>query len=185
MSTPFAGLEHFARVTMERLNADTETPTALDTIISTREGGRHGSPPRIVWVPSRDRFGGAQKTPRGANGRSLITRFAGAQVMVWGAESTNVTSIAATEALVRRLCRALLKTGGPEPYFQLVGGQWEETPGEMALGEAYVLSVAVAIDVPDLTRSTVTIDAVALDPSRSTAGDGLVDAGEPAPTPTP
>ena len=180
MSTPFAGIEHFARVTMERLNADGETPTNIALVVSTRETARHASPPRIVWVPSRDRFGGAQKVARSANGRSLITRHAGAQIMVWGVEGSG-TSIAATEALVRRLCRALFKTGGPEPFLTIGPGAWEETPGEMATGEAYVLSIAVAIDVPDLTRPTATVEAVAIDPSRSTAGDGLCDAGEPEP----
>ncbi|MDB4931222.1 MAG: hypothetical protein JWM10_3706 [Myxococcaceae bacterium] len=176
--TPFTGIEHFARVVMARFNADGGANVPLE--VSTRARDWSASPPRIVWYPSRDRFTGAQKVARTHNGRSLITRQAGATIDVWGAASADgaVTSIAATEALIARLVRALKKTGGPAPFLDLQGGAWVENPGQTALGDAYALTIAVAIDVPDLTVPTVRPTAVTLQTPHGTPGDGDVDAGE-------
>ncbi|MDO9016675.1 MAG: hypothetical protein Q8S73_42985 [Deltaproteobacteria bacterium] len=179
--TPFDGLEHFARVVMERLNADGGERVELD--VSTRARDWNGSPPRIVWRPSRDRFTGAQKVARSHNGRSLITRMAGATIDVWGAASAAgvdpaVTDIGGTEALVARLCRALVLTGGPMPFLDMQGGAWVEAPGQTALGDAYTLTIAVAIDVPNLTVPTVRPTRAVLVRPHGTPGDGDVDAGE-------
>ncbi|TAK26716.1 MAG: hypothetical protein EPO40_19550 [Myxococcaceae bacterium] len=179
--TPFTGLEHFARVVMDRLNADGGEFVQL--VVSTRARDWNASPPRIVWCPSRDRFTGAQKVGRSHNGRSLITRMAGATIDVWGAASAPgvvpvVTDMDATEALVARLSRALVKTGGPMPFLDLQGGAWVESPGQNALGDAYVLSIAVAIDVPNLTVPTVRPTAAVLETPDGTPGDGDVNAGE-------
>lgn len=181
MSTPFTGLEHFARVVMARMNADGGDVVPLE--VSTRARDWQGSPPRIVWRPSRDRFAGAQKVSRTHNGRSLVTRMAGATIDVWGAATPPgvdppVTDIAATEALVARLTRALMLTGGPRPFLDLQGGAWAESPGQTALGDAYVLTIAVAIDVPNLTVPTVRPTSAVIQRPHGTPGDGDVDAGE-------
>lgn len=182
--TPFTGLEHFARVVMERLNADGGPAVALE--VSTRARDWNGSPPRIVWRPARDRFAGPQKVAQSHNGRSLITRMAGATIDVWGAASAPgvvpaVTDMGATEELVARLSRALVKTGGPMPFLDMQGGAWVESPGQTALGDAYALTIAVAIDVPDLTVPTVRPTAAVLETPDGTPGDGDVNAGELVP----
>lgn len=175
--TPFTGIEHFARVVMERFNADGGVAVPLE--VSTRARDWNGAPPRIVWYPTRDRFTGAQKVGRTHNGRSLITRQAGATIDVWGAASDDgsVTSIAATEQLIARLVRALAKTGGPSPFLELGSGAWVESPGQTALGDAYALPIAVSIDVPDLTVPTVRPTAAVIQPDGA-PGDGDVNAGE-------
>lgn len=181
MSTPFTGIEAFATAVMARVNADGGVTVAYE--VSARALDWQASPPRIVFVPSRGRFGAAQKVPRGRTGRSVGTRFAGARVHVWGVESTSptVTSIAATEDLIRRVCAQMVLTGGPAPFFELVGEEWVENPGQTSLGDAAVVTIALAVDLHTAVQASVVIEEVALDPSRSTAGDGLVDACEPAP----
>jgi hypothetical protein len=56
---------------------------------------------------------------------------------------------------------------------------WLST-GQMTQGEAYALAISVALDVPALPDppTTTPITDVALDSTRSTAGDGFTDAGE-------
>lgn len=167
VTTPFTGIEHFARVAMGRFNADGGDVVALE--VSTRALDWQASPPRIVWRPARDRFTAPQKVARTHNGRSLITRMMGVQVHVWGAATAPgvdpaLSDIGATEALAQRLCRAIFKTGGPEPFLQFVGGEWTESPGQTALGDAYTLLIAVAIDVPDLTHPTARPTRAALQP---------------------
>lgn len=179
--TPFTGLEHFATRVMARLNADGGPTVALE--VSTRARDWQASPPRIVWRPSRDRFAAPQKVARSHNGRSVITRMAGATIDVWGAGTATgitpvVTDIGATEALVARLSRALVLTGGPMPFLDMQGGQWVENPGQGSLGDAYALSIAVAIDVPNLTVPTVRPTAAVLETPDGTPGDGDVNAGE-------
>ena len=180
-STPFTGLEHFARVVMERLNADGGVTVALE--VSARVRDWSASPPRIVWRPTRDAFGAPQKVARSHNGRSVLTRMAGATLDVWGAGTAPgitpaVTDIAATESLVARLVRALRNTGGPAPFLVIAAGQWVENPGQTALGDAYALSITVAIDVPQLTVPTVRPTTATIIQPHGTPGDGDVDAGE-------
>jgi len=179
--TPFDGLDHFARVVMDRMNADGGEYVPL--VVSSRARDWNASPPRIVWCPSRDRFTGAQKVARSHNGRSLITRMAGATIDVWGAASAPgvtpaATDMGATEVLVARLCRALVRTGGPMPFLDMQGGAWVENPGQGSLGDAYALSIAVAIDVPNLTVPTVRPTAAVFETPDGTPGDGDVNAGE-------
>lgn len=112
--------------------------------VSSRESNRYGSPPRVVWVPSRDGFEGAQKrTFGGQNGQhSIATRVAGVRIELWG------ETIEQTEDLLESVVRALLKGGGPARVgVTILSGQWIEAPGENALGEGYALSLTLPIDV--------------------------------------
>lgn len=150
-----------------------EVPAVMHEL-STRALPENASPPRIVWVPSRDRWEAGQKRPRGggSTGKSLATCRAGLEVHCWGA------SRAAAWTLVKAVVRALRKRLGPEPFLYLEGGMWLAT-GQMTQGEAYALAISVALDVPALPApTTTTITAVATDSTRSTTGDGNVDAGE-------
>lgn len=117
----------------------------LTWAVSTRESGRHSSPPRAVWVPSRDDFAGPQKiTAGGQSGqRSLGTRVAGVRVELWGVDSDQ------TEDLIECVLRAILQGGGPARVgVTLLSGQWIETPGESALGEGYAVTLTLPIDIP-------------------------------------
>lgn len=179
MSTPFDGIEQFSAAVKAKVLAD--GGGTVDWQVGARALDWNASPPRVVFVPSRGRYGPAQKIPRGSTGRSVGTRFAGARVHVWGAESADgsVTAIRATEILLRRVLAQMLLTGGPSPFFELQGEEWVENPGQTGLGEAAVVTIALAVDVHTTPLPSVVVTTVALDPSRSTAGDGLVDASEP------
>jgi hypothetical protein len=151
-----------------------EWPSVVSEV-STRAIAFNGSPPRIVWVPSRDRWEGAQKRPRGggSTGKNLQTCLAGADLHVWGA------SIPETWQLVQSVVRALRRRLGSDPFLSINGGQWLSVEGLTSQGELYVLSISVALDVPELpARTTTTITAAAIDNTRSSTGDGNVDAGE-------
>lgn len=179
VSTPFRGIDHFATVVMTRVLADGGPEVFWE--VATGAIDWHAAPPRAVWEPTADRFTGAQKTPRGSRGRSVATRMAGGVVHLWAAAAPDgsVNDTAATEALIRRVVRVMGRWS--EPFFSFGVGVWNPKPGASDLGRTYDLPFSVAIDMDLEPQPTATIDAVALDPSRSTAGDGLVDAGEPAP----
>lgn len=151
-----------------------DVPTVAHEL-STRALPEHAAPPRIVWVPSRDRWEAGQKRPRGggSTGKSLATCRAGLEVHCWGA------SRAAAWTLVKAVVRALRRRLGPEPFLFIEGGMWLAT-GQMTQGEAYALAISVALDVPALPDppATTTVTAAAIDNTRSTAGDGFTDAGE-------
>lgn len=120
------------------------TASVVQWAVSSRESTRYGSPPRVVWVPSRDAFEGPQKTPRGGQDgqHSIATRVAGVRIELWGATPEQ------TEDLLESVVRALLKGGGPSRVgVTIVSGQWIEAPGENALGEGYALAITLPVDI--------------------------------------
>ena len=184
MTTPIDGLDQFAALVMARVNADGGATVVSE--IATGASAFQGSPPRVVWEPTRDRFTAAQKKPRGSRGPlgvSVGTRMAGGVAHVWGDGTADgsVSPTTATERLLKRVARAMMLVGGGPPFFELTGGGWNATPGVTDCGRVYDLAFAVAVDLDLAAPTTETITTVAIDPSRSTAGDGLVDACEPAP----
>lgn len=144
--------------------------------VSTSAIPSHGSSPRVIWVPSRDRWGAGQKLPRGggSTGKALATVMAGVDLHCWGATRL------ATWELVHAVARALLRRVGWGPSLSIDGGQWLLSAGnQTAQGDAYILSIAVAIDVPALPAPrTVTITSTPIDNTHSVTGDGFTDAGE-------
>lgn len=186
MTTPIDGLDQFAAAVMARVNADGGATVISE--IATGAIAFQGAPPRVVWEPTRDRFVGAQKKPRGSRGPrgvSVGTRMAGGLAHIWGDGTADgsVSATTGTERLLKRVARAMMLVGGGPPFFELGVGTWNAKPGVTACGRVYELPFAVAVDLDLAVPTVTTIEAVALDPSRSTAGDGLVDAGEPAPAP--
>lgn len=145
--------------------------------VSTRGLPENGSPPRVTWVPSDDEWGAPQKRPRAgyASGRSLATCMAGVDLHCWG------DTPADTWALVRAVVRSLVThLGGADAVSRIRRGRWIAVTGAMTRGEAYVLSIAVALDVPALpdppARTTPT--SAAITATGAVAGDGFTDAGE-------
>lgn len=128
------------------------------------------SPPSMVWCPSRERLVEAQKRP---GPHSIGTILAGFTVTVYGAD------VDATETLRVQLLRALLLTLGPQPFRGDFVGEWARG-GIEAGGAAYLLSGAYALDVlrAPTPPATTTPTAFTNDTTRSTTGDGFVDAGE-------
>jgi hypothetical protein len=151
-------------------------PAAVSEV-STRGLPEYSSPPRVVWVPGDDEWNAPQKRPRAgyASGKSLATCFAAADLHCWGATRTD------TWTLVRAVVRALVtRLGGAESSLRIRRGRWIAVTGAMTQGEAYVLSIAVALDVPALPDppTTATPTSAALSATGAVAGDGYLDAGE-------
>ncbi len=59
----------------------TRLPQGVKTQIGPEYLRSHDAPPRVIWVPSRDRYGPPMST--GADPRQLRTRLAGCEVHVW------------------------------------------------------------------------------------------------------
>lgn len=161
-------LEDVADAVMARVLA--ETP-GVQWDVAT-DPTKHKSSPAMTWCPARERFAPAQKRP---GPHSLGTVLAGFTVTVWGA------SVRETEALRTTLLRALLLTLGPEPFRGAYAGEWIRDVGATTLGAGYLFTGAYALDVPraPTAPATTTPTSVTLDTTRSTAGDGYTDAGEP------
>lgn len=145
--------------------------------VSTRGLPEHASPPRVIWVPGDDEWGAAQKRPRGgyASGKSLATCHAGVDLHCWGATRPD------TWALVRAVVRSLVThLGGAAEVCRIRRGRWIAVTGAATHGEAYVLSIAVAMDVPALPDppATTTPTSAAIDATGAVAGDGYLNAGE-------
>lgn len=146
--------------------------------VTTRYQGVHATPPRVIFTPAQrgDRWEAPQKTPRGggATGKSLATCFAGVDLHCWG------DSREAAWQLVKALARALKKRLGPEPFLFIDGGGWLTPQGATVKGEAYVLQIRAALDVPATPAAprTATPTQATFDHAHSTTGDGFTDAGE-------
>lgn len=99
----------------------------------------HAAPPRIVVVPSRDRF----EAPRqGRDGRSVRTRILGLDVHFWGRD----LDYSDTEAMIHAFLFALDSMA--RTSCEIVGGTWVDAQAAPWLqhGRAYVL--LVTFDVP-------------------------------------
>lgn len=151
-------------------------PTATSEV-STRGLPEHASPPRVIWVPGDDEWAAPQKRPRAgyATGRSLATCMAGVDLHCWGATRAD------TWVLVRAVVRSLVtRLGGADGVSRIRRGRWISVTGAVTHGEAYVLSIAVALDVPALPDPprTTTPTSAAITATGAVAGDGYLDAGE-------
>lgn len=145
--------------------------------VSTRGLPENGKPPRVIWVPGDDEWGAPQKRPRGgyASGKSLATCHAGIDLHCWGQTRTD------TWTLVRAVVRSLIKhLGGASEVFRVRRGRWIAVTGVMTRGEAYVLSIEVAMDVPALPDppATATPTSAAVVTTGGTAGDGTLDTAD-------
>lgn len=158
------GLANFYAAVMARVTA-----TGLTHALSTRESAEHASPPRVLWVPSRDTFGPGRKTS--ATDTHVASCDAAVVIEVWGAD------VEAVEDLREQLLSAIYTEG--HGAFTISGGQWVAEPGAVSLGEKYFL--AVSFKFPQRLRptpTTVTIAAVAPDTTGSATDDGNLDVGE-------
>jgi hypothetical protein len=133
----------------------TTTLTALGQPIPAFDVGAdrlmvEGAPPRIVWVPLRERILGphAQGGDGVTNPRPLRTRHAQVQVRIWGVGSppSAVNDLAATEALINHLVAAINAVGWGA--WDATGGDWSLAQGSTTrLGIVYVLDLEVQIPI--------------------------------------
>lgn len=98
-----------------------------------------GTPPRVVWVPTSDRFDPPAQEHR--QYRAYRTRVAGVELRIWGAD------IGAVETLVNELIVAIHDNA--RGAYELGAGRWDGQDGAelLELGRAYVLSLTFRIPV--------------------------------------
>jgi len=135
-------------------------PTGVKSLIGPEHLKAHDSPPRVIWVPSRDRYGPPEST--GANPRQLRTRLAGCEVHVWGRDYE------ATEELLNLLQAAIHYVA--YGCYQLDQGEagWLALEGPLQnLGRAYVFHVVFKIPVTDAPPVTGPVSQIPLTPLAS------------------
>lgn len=98
----------------------------------------HGSPPRIVWVPTSSSYEPPDRV--GGISQPIHTRLARSQIHVWGKDYEE------TEALTDAVIRALYKNHGGADY-ELTAGDWLEPPSATIKGRLYLLDVAIRLPV--------------------------------------
>jgi hypothetical protein len=128
-------------------------PPGTKSVVGPEHLKAHDAPPRVVWVPSRDRYGPPEST--GANPRSLRTRLAGCEVHVWGADYD------ATEALLNLVQAAIhYVTYGSYQLDQGDAG-WLALDGPLQnLGRAYVFHVVFKIPVTEAPMKTAPVKSI-------------------------
>lgn len=113
--------------------------TGVETLVGSEYLMAHGALPRIVWIPTNDRFERGQgRRGTGIGPRSVGTRVVGVRAHIWGADFT------ATERLVDRVVWLLHQAAFGD--YIVEDGEWMAAEGGEAwsqLGKVYVLSVRI------------------------------------------
>lgn len=124
----------------------------VPSFVGEKYEAEHGTPPRLVWVPTDDTFGPPVKTGAsgGVNPKSVRTRLAGVDCHIWAAD------LAAAEQIINDLVFAAhkaLKHGWYEPQ----AGHWK-TAGELQnQGIGYVLPFILQIPIVGTAAASVTL----------------------------
>jgi hypothetical protein len=135
--------------------------------IGADKAQKHGSPPRWVWIPTRDRFGPAERA--GGRQRALFTRLCGVELQIWG------TSLADTEARLHNTIAALHLEGATS--VQLEAAHWEPQSVQER-GVLVVLQLTIKVPVTAAAAAVVQATQVGPDNTGTVAGDGKLDWGE-------
>jgi hypothetical protein len=130
-------------------------PAALKSFFGAKNLPKAGVPPRIVWVPSSDRFG--PPVGPGRNPNAKWTRKAGCVVHIWGASHADIEG---ERGLLNAFLTALYQVA--HGSIEILGGEWatEEEQSALAHGEAYLLSFAVDVPVVSVAKRDVVITSV-------------------------
>jgi hypothetical protein len=131
------------------INAVSAEIPGVPSLIGAEHLAANATPPRLVWVPTTDRFDGAEKG--GSISRSMRTRVAGVDLHIWGDD------LAAAETLLHQAVSAVHRVAYGS--YEVLAGRWLTDDGRELLlkGRVYVLSLAVRMPVTDaLTKATVT-----------------------------
>jgi hypothetical protein len=128
---------------------------------------QHAAPPRYVWVPTRDRFGPAERA--GGRQRALFTRIAGVDLHLWASD------VADAEARMHAVINALYQEGATSVMPE--GTEWvPEAVTER--GTLVVLSLAIKVPVCEPAAAVAQATQALPDNTTTVAGDGKLDWGE-------
>ena len=163
------------------VNAVTARLGSTPVIIGMKQLAADAVPPRVVFVPTRDKFGPAERT-NGTTvarvdgsgnktwaGRQLMVRYAGVQVHCWGAD------IPSTETLVAQVLAAIhlgiaqdldITQIAPKGYKLLDGGWLDQAWSN--LGEVWVGNFEFAFPVLDQVNPTAVVTSIPETPELET-----------------
>jgi hypothetical protein len=155
-----------------QLNAQLNlSSTVAPVLLGAKNLKGTGAPPRVVIVPTRDRFGPSQNI--GADPPQILTCFAGAEVHCWAAD------VPTTEALRNAVLCALMTLA--EGSFDLEGpAGWSEKDIEGAQvlnGSLYIFSLHVQMPVTDAPYTTAEVDSIPETSSMTLPGSDTPESG--------
>lgn len=152
----------------EKLRAiyDADAP-GISFGLGARDVEVHGSPPRIVWIPTTASHGAAEK--QSTNPRRLLTRNVRVVAHCWGEDFDG------TEQLVHDLLRAIHKSGWGS--IALLGEEWVQ-PTNSDRGFVALVSFAPAVPVVDVTYRKVQPTKLEKETSGAAPGDGVIEWGD-------
>jgi hypothetical protein len=131
-------------------------PAGTASLVGGKHIGVMGVPPRVVWVPTEDKFAAARQ--HGPSPRSIKTRVAGVVVHIWAKGASPDQDLAAAEQLVNDVLWATHQ----EAYgsYEVVGGTWLGQDGEelTQLGRAYLLELQFQVPITAPAPTTQTIE---------------------------
>lgn len=137
-------------------------PAGTTNLIGGKHIGAHGMPPRVVWVPTTDKFGAARQ--HGLEPRAIKTRAAGVLVHIWAKDPTGDAEgdLPACEQLLNDVLWATHQVA--HGSFEATGGSWLGQEGEelTQLGRAYLLELEFQIPITAPAATTQTIDTTAV-----------------------
>lgn len=137
-------------------------PPGTTSLVGARHIAAHGAPPRVVWVPTQDKFGPARQ--HGTEPRAIKSRGAGVVVHIWARDPDGnpEKDLAACEQLLNAVLWATHQVAYGS--YEVVDGSWLGQDGEelTQMGRAYLLELQfqVPITAPVATTETIEIAAV-------------------------
>jgi hypothetical protein len=129
----------------------------VEALIGSEHIGRHGAPPRIIWVPDEDTF------QRGAERRGMPipaatatvkmrgVRNAGVRAQLWavapGSDTTEYSQLSAVENLINWVLEAVYEVTHGD--YEILGGKWMDIEGQAVgqYGRGYELSLSFPVPI--------------------------------------
>lgn len=143
---------------------------SIDVKVGKKNLNANGAPPRIIWVPTQDRFAPTQRV--GGNAKAILTRKAGVEVHCWGAD------FAATEDLINQALVAIYAAVVKLPAALIMpqGFRILDDAGWLANawtnnGEVYVFHAEFHLPVTTAPAPTAKVTALPITPELETPGN--------------
>lgn len=139
--------------------------SGVETLFGAENLARHGSSPRVVWVPLTESFG--PPDGRGSERGTLWTRNVYIEAHLWagdydsnGQESAAYANLDAMETLIAQVVRALHYEMTQRSY-QLTGqARWKVDDELVVHGAGYVLPILIKIPIQREATTTADMDSM-------------------------
>jgi hypothetical protein len=127
---------------------------ALTSEFGAEHLDEQGSPPRMIWIPTRDEYSGAMQGNSGRSPRALFTVFEGVTIHFW-----LTPEYGDAKAFVQDFVRALFALGifGAQAV-KLGTGTWIANNADlMRLGRVYELDLQFAVPIVEVSPVTAAV----------------------------